>query len=100
MNFFTSTKEEYIEFFARIFDPYLIGEISKADYDKSMDCIFNDQFSEGFENEQTSLSSDVKRLFLDNNIVDVNSGVLNMEKLRRGFYEGIIDIEIFKQALK
>lgn len=95
MNFFSSTREQYIEFFAGIFDPYRRGIISKADYEYSIDCLFKDQFSAGFEDEKNSLSADVKRLFYEKGIVDDN-GELYMSKLIKGFKDGIIDIEVFK----
>ena len=69
------------------------------DYEYSIDCLFKDQFSDCFEDEKNSLSADVKRVFLENGIVD-EQGDLHMSKLRKGFREGIVDIEVFKQALK
>jgi hypothetical protein len=99
LNFFSSTKEQYIEFFAGIFDPFKRGIVAMEDYEYSIDCLFKDQFSDGFEDEKNSLSADVKRVFLENGIVD-EQGDLHMSKLRKGFREGIVDIEVFKQALK
>lgn len=64
-----------------------------------MECLFKDQFSDGFEDEKNSLSADVKRVFLENGIVD-ESGDLHMKRFRRGLHDGVVDIEVFKQALK
>lgn len=99
LNFFSSTKDQYIDFFAGIFDPYTRGIVAKADYEYSVECLFKDQFSDGFEDEKNSLSADVKRVFLENGIVDEN-GDLHMGRLRRGLRDGVVDIEVFKQALK
>lgn len=95
LNFFSATKEQYIEFFAGIFDPYKRGIVPVDDYEYSIDCLFKDQFSAGFEDEKNSLSADVKRRFLELGIVDEN-GELHMRKLRKGFQDGICDIEVFK----
>ncbi len=65
MVFFSSTKEQYINFFAGIFDPYKLGNVKKEDYENSIDCLFTDQFSDGFEDEKNSLSADMKRVFLE-----------------------------------
>lgn len=51
------------------------------------------------EDEKNSLSADVKRKFIEKGIVSEN-GDVHMDKFRRGFEEGAIDIEDFKQALK
>lgn len=69
------------------------------DYEYSVECLFKDQFSDGFEDEKNSLSADVKRVFLENGIVD-EAGDLHMNRFRRGLRDGVVDIEVFKQALK
>jgi len=65
MNFFSATKQQYIDFFAGIFDPYKHGTVRRADCEYSIDCLFKDQFSDGFEDEKNSMSADVKRLFIE-----------------------------------
>jgi hypothetical protein len=70
MNFGSSSLDQYITFFAGIFDPFKHGRIRKEDYEYSIDCLFKDQFSDGFEDEKNSLSADVKRLFTEQGIVD------------------------------
>lgn len=61
--------------------------------------MFTDQFSDGFEDEKNSLSADVKRQFIEQKIVD-DQGDLVIERLKMGFSQGLLDIEVFKQALK
>ncbi len=61
MVFFSSTKEQYINFFAGIFDPYKVGVVKKHDYDFAIECLFKDDNSDGFEDEKDSVSADVKR---------------------------------------
>jgi len=99
MVFFSSTKEQYISFYAGIFDPYKLGIVKKEDYEVSIDCMFTDQFSDGFEDEKNSLSADVKRLFYEQKLVD-DQGDLVISRLKSAMANGIVDIEVFKQALK
>jgi hypothetical protein len=99
MNFFSASREQYIEFFAGLFDPFKHGMIHSEEYEASIDCLFKDQFSAGIEDEENSLSADVKRTFIKAGIV-TNKGDLDAIKLRKGFETGVIDIEVFKQALK
>ena len=53
----------------------------------------------GFEDEKNSLASDVKRMIMQSGSLTDN-GDLIVTKMREGFGNGMIDIEIFKQALK
>ncbi len=61
--------------------------------------MFTDQFSDGFEDEKNSLSADVKRQFIEQKIVD-ERGFLVISRFRQGLASGVLDIEVFKQALK
>lgn len=70
INFGSSSLEQYIKFFAGIFDPFNRGRIVKEDFEYTIDCLFKDQFSDGFEDEKNSMSADVKRLFTEQGIVD------------------------------
>ncbi len=99
MTFFSSTKEQYIDFFAGIFDPNKLGVVHKDDYEKSINCMFTDQFSDGFEEEKDSLSADVKRQIIEHKIVD-DQGFLVIDRLKKALASGLLDIEVFKQALK
>ena len=94
-----STKEQYIDFFAGIFDPYKIGEVKQEDYEYSIKCIFTDQHSEGVEDENNSLSADIKRQFIEQKLVD-EQGDLVISRLKEAMANGIVDIEVFKQVLK
>ena len=42
LNFYSSTKEQYINFFAGIFDPYGYGLVKAVDFDSTIDCMFKD----------------------------------------------------------
>lgn len=99
INFFSSSKEEYIDFFAGIFDPYKHGTVLRHEFDFAIDCMFKDQFSDGFEDEKNSLAADVKRMLTQQKLMN-DQGHLVIDRFRRGLSEGTVDIEVFKQALK
>jgi hypothetical protein len=42
MVFFSATLEQYVNFFAGIFDPFKLGVIKKEDYENSIKVMFTD----------------------------------------------------------
>ena len=61
LKFYSASKDEYIEFFLGVFDPYNMHVIRKNDYEQIIDDMFKDQFSAGIEEDQNALANDIKR---------------------------------------
>ena len=71
----------------------------KHEFDFAIDCMFKDQFSDGFEDEENSLAADVKRMLAAQHLMN-DQGHLIIDRFRKGLSQGTVDIEVFKQALK
>eukprot|EP00347_Sterkiella_histriomuscorum_P016208 403354074 len=99
LKFYSASKDEYINFFIGVFDPYKLGTIKSLEFNTILEDLFRDQFSAGIEEDQNALANDIKRKLKQLGIVN-EYGDLIIKKLKEGFQSSIIDIEIFKQALK
>ena len=98
LKFHSATKEQYIDFFIGCFDPYKRGSANREEIDYTMECLFKDQFQDGIEDEQNSLSADQMRILCDTGVVNEATGELDIARLRRAFRDGSVDIEVYKKA--
>ena len=78
LKFYSSPNEEYIQFFVNLIDHFNKGMVPKEEYAVAVDSLFKEQFAGDEDVGESSLANDVKRMFQQVGIINLETGELDI----------------------